>query len=127
MMKDIKGFNIGACALTWVWMLFFGMPTWGFGAMIASSCLPVGLILSVYLGYKGNELAWRYKHFDSFEEYRKSLKKWDIYGAIFIFASPVLLALVVMVVLFVLKVFFHLDVLKNLTDLWRVYKETFSY
>jgi hypothetical protein len=127
LMKDMKGFNIGACVLTWVWMLFFGMPSWGFGALLASMCPPVGLILSLYLGYKGNELAWRYKHFDSIEEYRKYVRKWDIYGIIFLVASPILLVLVVLFILFILKTFFHLDIMKNLGELWHMYNEQFNY
>jgi hypothetical protein len=126
-LKDIKGFNMGACMLTWVWMLFSGMPSWGFGAMLASMCPPVGLILSFYLGYKGNELAWRYRHFESVEEFRKFVRKWDIYGVIFLLGSPLLLFLVVIVVLYILKTFFHIDVVNNLTELWRLYHETFNY
>jgi len=91
LLREMGGWNWGACSLTWIWMLVFGMTDWGLIVMAGSLLIPCGAIVaSIYLGMKGNELAWRYASFSSYEEFRQKIRRWDTYGIIFLVITSVI-------------------------------------
>jgi hypothetical protein len=91
MLREMGGWNWGACSLTWIWMLVFGMTDWGLIVMAGSLLIPCGAIVaSIYLGMKGNELAWRYKSFSSMEEFQTKIHQWNMYGIVFLVVTSVI-------------------------------------
>jgi hypothetical protein len=71
----VKGFSWGAFLLSWIWAV--SNRTW-----IGLLCLVpyLGLIMKFYLGFKGRELAWRNKRWDSLEHFDRVQKKWSVWG-----------------------------------------------
>ncbi len=72
----IAGWSWGAFVLNWIWAVF--NKTW-----IGLVCFVpyVGIIMTFYLGFKGRELAWRNKRWDSVEHFNEVQKKWSAWGA----------------------------------------------
>lgn len=104
MLSKLSGWNWGACVFTWIWMLYFGMQLWGILVLIGSVTLCfVSPIASIVLGIKGNELAWRYKHFNDFEEYQKAMKDWNFGGIVFTIASVVVFTIGTCIAVYYLK------------------------
>ncbi|MDQ7821802.1 MAG: hypothetical protein RDV48_03300 [Candidatus Eremiobacteraeota bacterium] len=103
-LERFKGWNWGACAFTGIWQIAFGMQAWGIIVLVSTLflCFP-GVIASLYLGAKGNELAWRYHSFASFDEYREAMRVWNYWGIVFIICNCVV-ALVLTAVLVYLGV-----------------------
>ena len=59
-----KGWSWGGFLLNWIWAI--GNKTWiGLLAFVPY----IGLIVSIYLGIKGRELAWKNKKWDSLEHF----------------------------------------------------------
>ena len=75
----IKGWSWGAFLLNWIWAI--GNRTW-----IGLLCFVpyVGIIMSFYLGFKGRELAWRNKRWDSIEHFNAVQKKWSWWAVVLI-------------------------------------------
>jgi hypothetical protein len=75
----IKGWSWGAFLLNWIWAI--GNKTW-----IGLLCLVpyVGIVMSIYLGVKGRELAWRNKRWDSIDHFNAVQKKWTMWALILI-------------------------------------------
>jgi predicted PurR-regulated permease PerM len=77
--QEITGWNWGAFIFSWLWGLFNGT----YIALL--SLIPyVGIIMVIILGIKGNEWAWRYKHWDNVEHFKKVQRKWAIAALILI-------------------------------------------
>lgn len=75
----IKGWSWGAFLLNWIWAIF--NKTWiGLLAFVPY----VGVIMSFYLGFKGRELAWRNKRWDSIEHFNEVQKKWSWWAVVLI-------------------------------------------
>lgn len=76
----VKGWSWGAFLLNWIWAIF--NKTW-----IGLLCLIpyIGFIFSFYLGFKGRELAWRNKRWDSVEHFNRVQRKWSIWAVILVF------------------------------------------
>ncbi|SFU65077.1 hypothetical protein SAMN05216552_1006233 [Pseudoduganella namucuonensis] len=73
----VKGWSWGAFLWNWIWAI--GNKTWiGLLALIPY----VGFIVGIYLGFKGRELAWRNKRWDSLEEFNRVQRKWTKWGLI---------------------------------------------
>ena len=72
---ELKGFNWGAFLLNWIWAI--GHSTW-----IGLLCLVpyVGIIMQFVLGFKGNEMAWQNRKWDSVEHFRATQKVWAKWG-----------------------------------------------
>jgi len=68
--SGVRGWNWGAFLLNWIW----GM---GNGVWIALLTFILGPIMSIILGIKGNEWAWRNKKWDSVEKFRKTQRAWS--------------------------------------------------
>ena len=73
----VKGWAWGPFLLNWIWAL--GNRTW-----IGLLCLIpyIGFIPAIYLGFKGRELAWRNKRWDSLEDFNRVQRLWTIWSLI---------------------------------------------
>ncbi|KZY60340.1 hypothetical protein A3733_24995 [Pseudoalteromonas shioyasakiensis] len=77
--EGIKGFSWGAFLLSWIWAI--GNSTWiGLLALVPY----VGFIVSIYLGFKGREMAWQNKRWDSVEHFQRVQKQWSFWGVLII-------------------------------------------
>ena len=86
---ELRGWNWGAFVLSWIW----GIANKSYISLlvIPLSFIPfLGLGMSVYLGVKGNELAWKNRQFSSLDQFRQIQKTWSYWG-IALFASTCLL------------------------------------
>jgi len=63
-----------------LWALAMNLPLWALAAFLGSLCTPVGLVVGILLGAKGNELAWKHRRFDSIEHFRKVQQVWAVVG-----------------------------------------------
>lgn len=74
---NLNRFNWGALFLTLPWSIV--NEVW-----IGVLCvIPyVGFIIAIYLGFKGNELAWKAKHWRSAEHFKRHQEAWDKAGFI---------------------------------------------
>lgn len=82
---QVKGWSWGAFLLNWIWAGF--NRTWiGLLAIVPY----VGILMSIYLGIKGRELAWRNKRWESFEHFNRVQRSWSIWGAILFVGIAVL-------------------------------------
>ena len=73
--EGVKGWSWGAFFLNWVWAI--GNRTWiGLLALIPY----VGLIVAIWLGFKGREMAWKNKQWDNLEHFNRVQKKWSRWG-----------------------------------------------
>jgi hypothetical protein len=78
-----RRWNWGGFLLGWLWALGNKLP----GYLILLSIM-VPIIMNFYLGAKGNELAWKYKRWESVEHFKYIQRKWKIGGLIFYSALP---------------------------------------
>ena len=68
----VKGWSWGAFLLSWIWAIF--NKTWiGLLAFIPYA----GILFALYLGFKGRELAWRSKRWDSLEHFNEVQRFWS--------------------------------------------------
>lgn len=71
---DIRiGFNWGAFWLSWVWGLANGVYI-----SLIVFLLPV--VWQIYLGLKGNQLAWNHRQFTDFDHFREVQRTWAKWG-----------------------------------------------
>ncbi len=76
---ELKKWNWGAFLLSWIWGL--GNRTY----VSLFSLLPlVNIVMPFVLGAKGNEWAWRNKHWDSIEHFKRVQRLWAIWGVIYL-------------------------------------------
>jgi hypothetical protein len=88
--EAIKGWSWGGFLWGWIWAI--GNKTWiGLLALIPY----VGLIVIIYLGIKGRELAWRNKQWDSVEHFIEVQRKWALWWLYLTCATIVIVLLVV--------------------------------
>jgi hypothetical protein len=81
----VKGWSWGAFFWNWIWASF--NRTWiGLLALVPY----VGLIVAVYLGIKGRELAWRNKRWDSLEHFNRVQRSWSKWALIIFVGAAVL-------------------------------------
>jgi len=82
--EDVSGWNWGAFGATWLW----GLYNETFVALLG--LIPgVNILVSIYLGINGNELAWKNKRWESREEFLKTQKYWAKFGWILFVLSTV--------------------------------------
>jgi hypothetical protein len=75
--KEIGKWSWGGFFLTWIW----GIGNNTFVALLA--LIPVlNLLMSVVLGFKGNEWAWKNKKWESVEEFHRVQRLWTKWGVI---------------------------------------------
>jgi hypothetical protein len=75
----VAGWSWGAFLLNWIWAVCNN--TW-----IGLLCfIPyVGIVMSIILGVKGREWAWRNKRWESVEHFQRVQRKWSMWGLIII-------------------------------------------
>ncbi|GAB1542140.1 hypothetical protein NUACC21_48140 [Scytonema sp. NUACC21] len=73
--EEIKGWNWGAFLLPWFWV-------WRNKVWIGSLCLipQVGWIMTVALGARGNEWAWKSRRWRSIQHFKEHQRGWAIAG-----------------------------------------------
>lgn len=79
---EVKGWNWGAFFLTFIWGL--AHRVW-ISLLALLSFIPyigtfIALGIAIFLGVKGNELAWQAKHWESVQKFKETQKKWAIAG-----------------------------------------------
>jgi len=80
--EEIKGWNWGAFWLHWIWGI--GNSVW-----ISFVVLVLGPIWQIYLGVKGNELAWQNRKFESVQQFKDTQAAWAKWGWIIFIISVV--------------------------------------
>lgn len=82
---EIKGFNFGAFALNFIWAFAHNLIGWGI-IILVIGLIPVVQIINIgfaiYLGVKGNELAWKKRRFESVQQFKETQRVWNIAGII---------------------------------------------
>jgi|GEM_PF-5134319 len=87
----MSGWNWGACAFHGIWMYCFGMQLAGILVFLSTCFIPcASLVVPIYLGIKGDDLAWRYRHFENFDQFREITGIWNKWGIGFIVIVSVL-------------------------------------
>jgi hypothetical protein len=72
---ELRKWNWGAFLLSWIW----GLGNRTYIALLA--LLPfANIVMPFVLGAKGNEWAWRNKHWDSIEHFKRVQRLWTIWG-----------------------------------------------
>ena len=101
----LQKWNWGAFLLSWIWAFGHGLALWGViglvGAFIPGIGGLVALGVAIYLGIKGNNLAWETGKYSSIEVLKETEQKWTKWAIILFFVGLVIFALT-MVALFVL-------------------------
>jgi len=96
--EEVKGWNWGAFALTWIWGIF--NQVWL--AFLMFIPVPLfGLAWAIVLGIKGNEWAWRNKKWDSIEQFKSTQGNWGTAGLIVFLVSIVVIVVVIVILGFV--------------------------
>jgi serine/threonine protein kinase len=73
--EEIKGWNWGAFLIPWLWV--FTNKVWG-GLFVF---IPhIGWVMTIALGAKGNEWAWRSRRWRSIEHFKEHQRGWAIAG-----------------------------------------------
>ncbi len=81
------GFNLGAFFLTWIWAGAH-RTWWPLAVAVIGICIPlVGLVMAIYLGIKGNEIAWNSGRFSTPQECLATQRVWSIVGAVIVGAA----------------------------------------
>jgi len=81
--RELNGLNWGACLLNVIWGAKMSIPGGTLLLWFLLLLFPViGWIFPFYLLFKGNELAWQYRKWESLDEFRESQKKWTASGFI---------------------------------------------
>jgi hypothetical protein len=79
---EVRGWSWGAFFLSWIWAA--GNKTW-IGLLALAPY--VGFFVAIYLGFKGRELAWRNKRWDSFEHFQQVQKRWSFWGVLLVLGT----------------------------------------
>jgi hypothetical protein len=89
---EAMGWNWGAFQLTIFWTA--AMNRWGwFAAMLIAhplTCGLFGMVAAIYLGVRGNELAWQSREWKSVEHFVDTQRVWNAWGKGFFIASCVI-------------------------------------
>lgn len=72
---DLSKWSWGAFLLTWIWGI--GNSVW---ISLLGFIPGLSLIMAIYLGVKGNDLAWRSKKWPSAEVFVATQRKWAMWG-----------------------------------------------
>jgi len=101
----LEKWNWGAFLLSWIWAFGHGLSLWGVIGLVAGFIPGVGglvaLGIAIYLGLKGNQLAWETGKYSSIEVLKETEQKWTKW-AIILFVVGLVLFVVSMVAIFML-------------------------
>lgn len=82
---EVQGLNWGAFLLNWIWGI--GNSTW----IALLAFVPfIGIVVPFYLLFKGNELAWKNKQWESVEAFKATQRKWAIAGLVILVVAVLL-------------------------------------
>jgi len=81
----VKGWSWGAFLLNWIWAI--GNRTW-IGLLALAPY--IGIVVSIALGIKGREWAWKNKRWDSLEHFNSVQKRWSFWGVVLILGVALL-------------------------------------
>lgn len=91
--NEIKKWNWGAFFFNWIWGACHGIY-WTLAIIIVNIIPYIGgfitLGLCIYLGFKGNELAWKAKPWPNVSEFLNKQRKWAIAAAWVFIASVII-------------------------------------
>lgn len=89
--EEVKGWNWGAFSFNGIW----GIANKTYIALLAFIPI-INIPVMIFLGYKGNELAWKRADWNSVEQFKSVQSKWNIAGivAFLVYCVIVILALV---------------------------------
>ena len=76
----VKGWSWGAFLFNWIWAIF--NRTWILGLLCFIPVISIFFVF--YIGFKGRELAWRNKRWDSLEHFNRVQRLWSIWGLVLI-------------------------------------------
>ncbi len=81
----VKGWSWGAFLLNWIWAI--GNRTWwGLLAIIPY----VGIVVALWLGFKGREMAWKNREWHSVEHFNRVQRSWSKWAFIVLATSLVI-------------------------------------
>ena len=83
----VKGWSRGAFFWNWIWALF--NKTW-IGLLALVPYVGIGMVF--YLGFKGRELAWKNKRWESLEHFNRVQRSWSKW-ALILFVGVFLVAI----------------------------------
>jgi hypothetical protein len=78
------GWCWGGFVFTWIWGICNNVLL-GLVALVPAA----NLVISVWLGLKGHELAWQCRHFEDFEQYKHTMEAWNQTGIVILVISAV--------------------------------------
>lgn len=79
---EVRGLSWGGFLMNWIWGLFNGT------FIALATLLPfVGFFVCIYLLFKGRELAWRNRRWDSIEHFNRVQRRWGQAGLVFVLLS----------------------------------------
>ena len=96
--EEIRGWNWGAFLLNWIWGI--GNKTYIALLMFVPF---VNMAMPFVLGAKGNEWAWRNNHWDSVEAFKRTQRKWGVWGGVAILAFLLLFGGIFSGVMYMMK------------------------
>jgi hypothetical protein len=73
--QGVKGWSWGPFLMNWIWAI--GNKSW-----VGLLCIVpiIGFAFSIYLGFKGREMAWKNKRWQSLEHFNRVQRLWTIWG-----------------------------------------------
>ncbi len=98
MQPHVQGWNLAAFWFSWIWAFAHRLTGWGIAILVIGFIPGVGIIslaLSIYLGVKGNELAWERRPFRDVEDFRACQRVWRSCAIGFIIATVVIVVLAI--------------------------------
>ncbi len=101
MLPHVQGGNLGAFWFSWIWAFSHRLTGWGIAILVISFIPYVSIInlgLAIYIGIKGNELAWERRPFRDVEDFRACQRVWRSWAIGFIIAT---VAIVVLAIIFI--------------------------
>ena len=82
---EAMGWSWGGFGLNWIW----GLGNKVYIALLALiPCVNIGI--AIWLGIAGHKLAWQNRRFDNMEQYKDTMKAWNMWGIIIFCVSIVL-------------------------------------
>lgn len=72
---ELQGLNGGAFFLNWIWAI---AHNYWLGLLVFLPC--ANIVMPFYMLFKGNEIAWQSRKWDSVEQFKEVQKKWLLWG-----------------------------------------------
>ncbi len=93
----LQKWNWGAFLLSWIWAFGHGLALWGVIGLVAGFIPGIGglaaLGVAIYLGLKGNNLAWETGRYTSIEVLKDTERRWTKWAIILFFVGLAVFAL----------------------------------